>query len=162
MLRPIVSAIVTAAIAASLAGLARLVPVPTGPLGYGVDLWCEDDLKPNADELGADSKLILGQAVFHRLTTPRGDLPDDLEYGRDVRALLSKGLTQSAIRAEASQLSTEVTKDDRIAECTVTVEQLTLKDLRITVICVAKDAAVGGFELVIAVDSEGAWLKAVT
>jgi hypothetical protein len=157
-----VSAIVLTEIDAGLAQLVRLVPVPTGPLGYGSDLWCELDFRPNLDELAGDSRLLLAQAIFHRLITPRGSLPDDLEYGRDVRALLSKGLTGADMRAEAAQLSTEVTKDDRVENCEITIAQTSLKELAITVAIEPRDPALGGFELTIGVDADGVWIEAVT
>jgi hypothetical protein len=156
-----VSAIVLEAIALEIAGLVRVVPVPTGAPGYGSDLSCADDLDANLTELPGDSTLLLAQSTFHRLTTNRGDLPDDADYGWNVVALLSKGLTQDGIRAAQSQIAAEVTKDDRISECTATIEQLSLKELRITVACVV-EATGEAFELVIVVDSEGAWLEAVT
>jgi hypothetical protein len=157
-----VSADVLAAIDAGLAELQRLVPVPTGALGYGSDLWCDTDLKPNVDELPGDSKTLLGQAVFHRIVTPRGSLPDDLEYGRDVRALLSKGLTAAGLAAEAAQLSNEITKDDRIATAEVVIQQLSLKELRITIALTGEDPEIGSFTLIVAVDGAGAWIEQVT
>ena len=157
------STIVLDAITANLAELERLVPEPAEPLGYGSDLWCAEDLDPNVIELPGDSKTLLAQAAFHYITTKRGDIPDAPELGRDARALLSKGLTPAGLRAEGFQLADEIRKDDRFDEVELEIVSLRGgKELEITVALTPANPAIGVFDLVVRVDLEGAWIKAVS
>jgi hypothetical protein len=156
-----VNAIIQAAIESEVALLSPLVAVPVAPFGYGTDLWCELDLDANLTELDPNSTLCLAQALLHRLSTRRGDLPDDLEYGRDLRELLSKGLTAGGLRAEASQYAGECTKDDRIESASLTITQVSLKELNVEIRAVARDPAIGEFSLTLAVDSAGVFLTTI-
>jgi hypothetical protein len=44
-----------------------------------------------ARELEAAQRKALGDAIYRRMTTPRGSLPEDPGYGIDVRSFIMKG-----------------------------------------------------------------------
>lgn len=125
--------IVQAAIAADIASLERVVQVQTGPLGYGVDLSCVGDISDTLDEVDAFSPKAIGEALLRRLTTPRGALQDDPDYGLDIRGMLNRGTTVSDLSALQGRIRMEVTKDDRVSGAAVTVVMPAYDELRIAV-----------------------------
>lgn len=128
--------------------------VPTGALGYGSDLSCGSDLTDLMDEVDPFSQRALGEAIVRRLSTPRGSLPDDGDYGIDLRGYCNKGTTADDIRALASKVRTELQKDDRIDSVTVTVTPSpTGTTLAITLAVRPFDPNLGGFSLTLAVTS---------
>jgi phage baseplate assembly protein W len=113
------SDIVRETIASLTAGLVTLSSTAQPPFGYGIDLVCVSDIDAHMAETMSDTVQSLAQDSFHRITTPRGSMPDDPNYGIDIRSMLSAGLTQSAIRGISSAIHGELTKDDRIADVEV-------------------------------------------
>lgn len=83
-----------------------------------MDIACTD----GCDELFSETSGVaeLGQAVYRRLTTPRGRLIDDADYGFDVRELLHAGLTPDYQSRISSIIRAEVLKDERVVSCDVT------------------------------------------
>ena len=84
---------------------------------YGSDLSCVDDLDASMVELDgvADGPLVVAQAVYRRITTPRGMVIDAPDYGVDVAALLHRGLTRAELLGVAGTVRKEILKDDRVA-----------------------------------------------
>lgn len=154
------SQIVLDAVEVEAARVRRAVDPPRGELGWGRDLACAVDLTPSMEEVSGER--LLSDAIVRRLTTRRGSLPDarapglrDLTYGLDLTSYLNRGITAQEIRALATKVRSELTKDDRIATVSVTVtpsptgDRLDL-DLRVT----PRDAR-NAFRLVLAVTSAG-------
>ncbi len=112
---------VKAQIAAELAKLVQIVDFPEPPHGYGSDISGTDDLDPTMAEVDGFTTLALAQAIVRRLDCPRGGLPDDKDYGIDVRSYLNRGVTAQEIRELAGQIRAEVLEDDRVDTLTVTV-----------------------------------------
>lgn len=114
--------VIDAAIAAELVVLAAEVAAAgapnadTAPLGYGRDLDCVSDVTEAFTETEPESPLGIAQAALRRLTTPRGSLPDDRDYGFDLRAYANRGVSVAELRGLALSVVGEVTKDDRIAD----------------------------------------------
>jgi hypothetical protein len=157
------SQIVLALIAVETAKLTRLVETPTGDLAYGVDLWCVSDIKETLDEVTSESPLGMAQAAIRRLTTPRGGLPDDPDYGLDVRGYLNRGTSTGELRDAAGQIRAEVTKDDRVERATVTVTANTnASELTITIVLTPVNPNVATFSLIIAVTSGAVILEAIS
>jgi hypothetical protein len=90
-------------------------PVPTGDPGFGSDISCADDISATMDEVSGDSSLAVAQSNYRRLSTPRGTLSDDEDYGLDLRAFLAKAMTPEQIQAIEGQIRGELGtgKDDR-------------------------------------------------
>lgn len=142
------------AIAAAIAELERVTEVPSGPFGYGTDISCAGDLTETMEEVDGFSTLALAQALVRRLDCARGQLPDDPDYGIDVRSYCNRGATTQDIRSLASRIRGEVTKDDRVDTATVTVTPSSTGDeLGVKVAVTPYDARLGPFTLTLAVTS---------
>lgn len=100
---------------ASLAAT-TLVPttsVPSDDQGFGTDLSCTDDLTSDMAEIPGNSTLVVAQSNYRRLTTPRGSLIDDPNYGIDINSFLGSGLTDTLLQQIPGQVAAELKKDDR-------------------------------------------------
>jgi hypothetical protein len=154
------NAIVDAAFAKQLAELERLVPQPAGDLGYGSDLSCIADLAENLAEVDPFSTRGIGESVVRRLTTPRGTLPDDRDYGLDLRSFCNRGATAEELREVGGRCSLELAKDDRILSATVAVVQdSSTRSLSVAVLITPADPALNPFSLTFAVTSGAAALE---
>jgi len=83
---------------------------------FGTDLSCTDDLDETMKEISGQD--VLAQAIYRRLTTPRGQLIDDPDYGIDVRSFLSRGVDAGKLREIEGTIRQEVLKDERVANVT--------------------------------------------
>ncbi|MBN8609644.1 MAG: hypothetical protein J0L92_03620 [Deltaproteobacteria bacterium] len=155
------SKLVLDAIAADVAMLTRVVEPPTDPIGWGSDLSCGEDLTEGMDEV--TGQRLLAEAVIRRLTTPRGSLPDvrsldlrDRNYGLDLASYLNRGVTALEVRALATNVRSEVSKDDRLANVSVTVTPSpTGSSLAVELRITPRDSRLGPFSLVLAVTDAG-------
>jgi len=91
----------------------------------------------------------LSNAVYRRVSTPRGSLARHPDYGLDIRDLLGESITALALRTAEQQFAREVEKDERIERCVCTFMFST-----ITSVLTARfdlSTADGPFSLVLAV-----------
>ncbi len=147
------SATAKAAIATELALLTLVTDFPVEPFGYGSDISGDSDLAADLSEVDADSTLALAQAIVRRLDCPRGALPDDKNYGIDVRSYLNRGTTAAEIRQLGGQIRNEVLKDDRVESVVVTVQpNSTGSELRIE-LAIRPLSTAGEFTLTLAATS---------
>ena len=147
---------VKASIASQLAELELLVAFPLPPFGYGSDISCDFDLDPDVLEVDPFSTRALAEAIVRRLDCPRGQLPDDPNYGIGLRQYLNRGTTDRELLNLAGQVRAELIKDDRIQSVSVTVTPgIVARNLRIELAVLpfradideAADAGAEGFEL---------------
>ena len=88
---------------------------------YGSDLDCTDDLDPLMRELPGDSPRIVAQSSIRRLSTPRGGLVHDADYGTDLRVLCrNPDITNDRITA---MIRGEILKDIRVRSVDCLVEK---------------------------------------
>jgi hypothetical protein len=148
---------IRAAIAAELATLTkRVADVPAAPLGYGTDLSCVTDVTADAAEVDPMSRQAVAEAITRRLTTPRGGLIDDPDYGFDVRTFCNRGTTPTELRAIGDQCRTEALKDDRVNDATITADyDDAARRLRVSVMLDCVDPRLGTFTLTLAVTPDG-------
>lgn len=149
-------------IAEYTAALSRIVPVPTGDLGFGADLSCTDDITHDAAELPGDSPLAVAQANYRRLTTPHGSVPDDPDYGLDVRGFLNRGLTQKSLQEIPGQVRGELRKDDRNDPSNLVVTMTILPDFKSFDLDIRAQAATGPYTLTLAVTDGGVLVKEIS
>lgn len=156
------NAIVADAIASETALLTREVATPVAPFGWGTDISCDRDLDEAMPEVSGD--LALAQALVRRLDCPRGALPDDGDYGIDLRANLNRGLTVTEVRGLAGSIRSELTKDDRVDTVAVTVTPTpTGESLRVSIQVTPRDPSLGGpFSLTLAVTDGGVLVEEMT
>lgn len=86
-------------------------------VGFGRDTWCLDSLSPGRYAVGA---ILLGQAIYRRLTTPRGTLRGNEEaaaYGFDVSGYVG-AVGADAVNTLPAQVVSEILKDDRVLNAT--------------------------------------------
>lgn len=153
------NATVADAIATEIAALTREVATPVAPFGYGADISCARDLEEGMPEVSG--QIVLAQALARRIDCPRGGLPDDGDYGIDLRSYLNRGITTTEQRAIAGAVSSELSKDDRVESLRVTVTPSpTGSSMRIGIQVVPRDSALGGpFTLTVALTDGGALIE---
>ena len=115
----------------------------------GVDILALDDLDPSFALVSGEP--MLARAIARRLTTPRGGLFYDPDYGYDVRALLLDGLTPAKLASARASIAAEVEKDERVASAAVTFTHDTTAE-RLT-ITIEIETDEGPFDLVLSVDA---------
>jgi phage baseplate assembly protein W len=98
-------------------GVVDPVFTPTDPLGS--DVSCFPDLEGTGSLISG--KLVLAQALARRLTTARGSLFYDKNYGTDLRMYLNEGLTNEAIWRVKASVESECLKDERVARASADV-----------------------------------------
>lgn len=146
--------VVRNAIAEELAALERVTSTPTAPFGFGTDLRNDGDLREDMAEVDPFSAVALGEALVRRLDCPRGALPDDGDYGLDVRAYCNQGTTADEIRSLSGRISAELTKDDRVDTVIVTVTPSpTGSSLGVAIRVRPVDPRIGEFDMTLAVTS---------
>ena len=148
------SVLVKAEIQTGLDALTQVVDFPVAPFGYGSDISCDSDLSPDLAEIDGFDTLVLAQAIVRRLDCPRGALPDDPNYGIDIRSYLNRGMTDEEIRAMGGQIRNELVKDDRIDVITVKVTFVpSAKLMTIEILARPFDATLGPFTLTLSATS---------
>lgn len=141
---------------------ATLEPIgetPAGDLGFGSDLWCTDDITPDALELPGDDSRIVAQAAYRRLITPRGALIGEDDYGIDVTSYLHRGMNPQTQRELEGVIKGELLKDDRIdPSLSVVVAYPNPSRIDITI---TGQTAIGPFDLVLALTDAGLLLTEI-
>ena len=92
----------------------------------------------------------LAESIYWRLTTPRGDLFYDPNYGFDVRNYVQAAWSRD-VQYELEAFATEeCEKDERILNATLSAEQMTDQRIRLSVLL---ETAQGPFKFVLAVSA---------
>lgn len=84
---------------------------------FGQDIDATFDLNPFMPLIGELANL--GQALLHRLSTARGSLPYDLNYGYDIRELLNETMTPAKQAQAQADVQGECRKDERVLSAAV-------------------------------------------
>lgn len=87
---------------------------------YGSDLSCVSDLDSGMGLFTGPK--IVAEAVARRLTTPRGGLFYDPNYGTDLRRWLNAAIDEKDIPDIRAEIETEAELDERVATADVSVE----------------------------------------
>lgn len=151
---------VTTAITRMTAELERTQRAPSDDLGFGRDLSCTTSIRPDLAEVAPDSPVGVGEAAIRRLITPRGGLPDDRDYGLDLRSYANRGVSVNELRDLEGMIRSEVMKDDRIANATVVVTAPTMNALDVSILIEPEDGTRTPFSLVLGL-SDGDVVKEV-
>ena len=89
----------------------------------------------------------VGEAVARRWSTPRGQNPQDPNYGTDASDMLNDDLSPAEVSYWQQQLAAEAIKDERVRRASVTVTLLN----GACVVSGVLTTAAGPFRLVVAV-----------
>ena len=84
---------------------------------YGTDISDFPDLDPMFPEF--TGRLIVLESIYRRLTTPRGSLFYDGNYGFNLRDLLGESFGPGDLELIQSEISRECLKDERIVAAQV-------------------------------------------
>jgi len=121
-----------------------------------------------ADPLGADVKLlndldvasrwvsgtgVVRQDILHRLTTRRGALLEDPDFGLDLKGLLNAVLPPSEFAALPGQVEAEVRKDERVDSVDVRITRSAESGPAEWEIALTLGTASGPFELILSVSN---------
>jgi hypothetical protein len=98
---------------------ATAIPVG-GSTVVPVDFSCIEDIDSSLSVI-SDANEILAQSVVRRLTTERGSLFYDLNYGFDVRGFFNAALSASEAATLERAIADECEKDERIVSATAQV-----------------------------------------
>lgn len=114
---------------------------------YGSDLDWGEDLEPNG--FLVTGMLLLGQAAFHAIFTPRGSCLDSPERGIDVRDFLHQGMSDAERAEVPGQIRGEILEDPRFADVeAVITETPTVDGLKWDLRIIITPVDSGPFELV--------------
>jgi hypothetical protein len=94
-------------------------------VSYGTDTWCQDQLRTGHMVTGVE---LLAQALYRRLTKPRGTLDDGDEgivYGLDVCSFIGRDSTPDFIDGVGPAIEAECLKDDRVSSLEASVTSTT-------------------------------------
>lgn len=86
---------------------------------FGLDTSCTDRLYAGRLVSGGQ---LLAEACYRRLTTERGSLEDDLEYGFALHLLLGAEVTDADLMSFRGRIEGELLKDDRLDPETLRVD----------------------------------------
>lgn len=86
---------------------------------FGTDISCYPDLDPLGTLVSGNT--ALAQAIARRLTTPRGGLFYDTNYGTDLRLYLNEGMTNETQSRIKAAIESECRKDERVSSASAEV-----------------------------------------
>lgn len=119
---------------------------------FGLDLHCVEDLDELMSEVAEDDVTGLSEAIARRLSTPRGALIDDENYGIDLSDYLSGHVNALVLAQLRGEAQTEVLKEERVATCEVSVEVTGAAPELVLLVNVRGQADVGPYDLTLSVD----------
>lgn len=149
---------------AELTEIARLVPVPPTPYGYGRDLSCRYDLTATLAETDPESVDGIAESILRRLQTPPGwldQIGDNPNYGCDVIGLLNAGVTPVDLRAKEAEIKADCMSDDRIASLTVSVLSSDDRTIDIRMFVEPRSPALATFTLTFAATDSAVLIREV-
>lgn len=117
------------------------------PTDFGRDLSCTDSITTGRFVTGAR---LVAESDYRRLTTPRGSLRDDLDFGEPLNQLIGTASTSSQVAALPGRIQAELMKDERHASVDVVVTATTSGPVAMYVVDITGNTADGPFTLTIA------------
>lgn len=117
---------------------------------YGRDLSATTHIRPGY--YVADFEL-LAQAAFRRITTKRGQLEDDQDYGLAISDLLKSNVTEDDLLVIQDRIRDEIRKDERLEFVEVELSQTSTLPLEVSIqIKLSPKNGADGFVLVLRAD----------
>lgn len=117
-------------------------------VNFGTELSCVDDIAE--DGRVVTGNLVVGEALARRLTTPRGRLIGDPNYGYDLTQYLNDDMSPRDIAAMRAGIVAECLKDERVTAADVTTVLSKAGALTISILVTT---GAGPFTLVLAVSA---------
>lgn len=85
-------------------------------IDYGSDTSCTDELRPGRVVRGPE---LVAEACYRRISTRRGEIIDDPDYGIDLSDLVQKGLTPGMLAMVPTVVKAQLAKDPRVSAVSV-------------------------------------------
>lgn len=123
---------------------------PVSPTDFGSTLSLTFDLDPMGQTVSGLT--ALAQALIRRITTPRGRLLSDPNYGYDIAGELEDDVTTQQVNAIAANVDAEFLKDQRVFSSVTTVTLQTDGQLDVAS---QVQSALGPFSLVFSLSATG-------
>lgn len=114
-------------------------------IDFGTDFSAIPDLSFQVK----DSYANLAEALGRRLTTPQGQLFYDKNYGFDIRTYLNETWNDAIAYEFTSLVESEIRKDGRIIDCSVSVDATNILATRKLSVYVQATTTNGPFNLVV-------------
>ncbi len=115
---------------------------------FGIDVVATTDLDRYFNLVTGTQ--VVGQAIARRVQTPQGSLPDDPDYGYDLRQWVHVGMGSSDIFQAEALTEAQCLQDERVNEVDVTITQ-DGEALTVTILVTLFNDVV--FDLVLAIGS---------
>ena len=113
---------------------------------FGIDLSSSPDL-----DFGlVTGRRALAEALLRRLSTPRGSLVSDLDYGFDLRLLMNEALGADDLARVQMAMEAELEKDERVGSVSSRLDFDAQRERARVTVAVA--TAGGPFQFVLGVD----------
>lgn len=135
-------------------------------MSYGTDTWVLDQVRTGRMATGVT---LLAQALYRRLTTPRGTLDDGDEgivYGLDVCDFIGRDSTPDFVDAIPAAIEAECLKDDRVssvqATATATTSSAGETSVLVEVAVAPFDESISAFTFTLSVSSVSVSFLGVT
>jgi len=113
--------------------------------GYDISTLINGDIDPLMAATATGQHLV-AERCARRLTTRRGGLFYDLNFGLDIRGYLNDTFTSATVFECSRAVESELEKDEEVASATATVTTPAPGTLRISVLI---ETALGPFQLVL-------------
>ena len=129
---------------------------------YGKDTSCTRGMRTGRLVTGVE---LVAEAIYRRLTTPRGTLrggEEEANYGLDLASLVGSGTSPSAAAAMPGKIENECKKDERIESVTATVTSVVSGPATTWTIAIEAVTAAGPFALQIASNGVTSKLLGIT
>jgi hypothetical protein len=114
------------------------------PTDLGRDIGCTTGLRTG--RFVTKGRLV-GEAAYRRLTTPRGMLRDDLDYGLDLTEMIGSANPRATAAALPGQIKSELLKDQRIVSVDADVTVSTSGPATTFTIDIRAETTLGPFTL---------------
>lgn len=129
---------------------------------FGRDISCTDSLRTGRYVTGTR---LVGEAIFRRLTTPRGTLRGgeaEANYGLDLVGILGTRTSPDFIATLPDRIRNEVTKDERVDDVDVEIVETGNAVVSALEITLRVQTSSAPFSLVLGVSSVTAELLGIT
>lgn len=123
---------------------------------FGTELSCVRDIDQNGSVVTGPR--VVAEALARRLSTPRGRVIDDPNFGFDLTQFINDDTTKSGLVAMQSGASAECLKDERVLQAVTTASLLN----GVLTVRVNFTTAAGPFSLVLAVSQTSVAVLSVT
>ena len=124
---------------------------------FGSDISCVTDISPDGRVVTGNR--VVAEAIARRLSTPRGRLIDDPNYGFDLGGYIHDDMSSADLASLQNGAGAECLKDERVIAADVLA---TLSAIGLLTVTVSLTTGLGPFRLVLSVSATSFSVLSVT